>query len=987
MVVPVRNGARTLEAALRPLREQLQPGDELLVVDDGSRDESARIAAGYGRVIRVVEGRGAAAARNRGAGEAQGEVLLFVDGDVVVARDALERVRSTLAASSDVDAVQGYYAPRSSDTDLCTRYKHLWIHATFASLGPEIGFVAGFVVAIRREVFRRVGGFAEALQSTEGVEDIDLGRRLHTTGARIRLDHGLLAIHLKRYRLRDLVANEYRRSRGWVRQFGFEGGLRDLVRTRRFANIPGGFLLAIVALGAALLALSAHAFWAAIALGLVWAGLSGRFLALCARTWGMGFAAASVPLSLLDHLACGIGAVVGTLQACAPAEAPWGVTETRRSQRTSLACLVLALGINATLLVLHARHRGLVDDEALVASGSPSMAVMALVEENGKLWPDFADWSRKPRRERLANQKLRTAVPIDTQVAIPQFVWLTEDGYWPLALRPQNGAGTWYIQGAARGLLGGGILAHRALPILVSLLQLVCAWLLARRVGSERVAAVTVLLLAVDYPTLYPNQMGHLAHNFMQLMPWLICLWAIGIGKRLGAARTLVGATLAAVALHTHLISAWFLVAAGLAMLAHGRPLQRVQLRRLGPVLALVGAAAIVVLGAGVYILMLQHFGSFFWAELSPVTHRQLTPEAADVPTLLGRLVGTTIAVIRAMGGTATLLQGWAFVPDQLGFDPIGAGLGAAGVLMLAVLAAKREAPPAVRGAATLAAIYYGILCWYSSGAEDTHHLQTLYCILIPASAVALVSTGRWVGDRLPGGASLWTALIVGATVAWGTTRAVIAARSFETSLVPEFAQSVQRSAFEDVRERGYRTVGLLPGGYNFGWEVVSRGQVDGRDYWCVALMAVAQHCRHVGSPEMYDLPAFVPGRQAAEERLRSALRRVIRAEVTERSTPLLVGEELFPEEGNYRDRYPLRRLFEEELARAGIRPTRVHDYQNADGHRVLGLFEFGDPDHPTASDAVGSPPATGAAAGASLLHPPSGGAELLHAGRPAPSR
>jgi glycosyltransferase involved in cell wall biosynthesis len=85
VVVPVYNRARTLARALSSILAQTFPDFELIVVDDGSTDDSAGVAEGFGdsriRVLRHPENRGVAAARNTGIGAARGNYVAFLDSD------------------------------------------------------------------------------------------------------------------------------------------------------------------------------------------------------------------------------------------------------------------------------------------------------------------------------------------------------------------------------------------------------------------------------------------------------------------------------------------------------------------------------------------------------------------------------------------------------------------------------------------------------------------------------------------------------------------------------------------------------------------------------------------------------------------------------------------------------------------------------------------------------------------------------------------
>src|SRR5689334_9252898 len=94
VVIPARNAARTLPATLAALRGQTYPADrlEVIVVDDGSADATGEVAAAGGaRVLRQAPA-GPAAARNRGAAAATGEIILFTDADCTPAPTWVERM-------------------------------------------------------------------------------------------------------------------------------------------------------------------------------------------------------------------------------------------------------------------------------------------------------------------------------------------------------------------------------------------------------------------------------------------------------------------------------------------------------------------------------------------------------------------------------------------------------------------------------------------------------------------------------------------------------------------------------------------------------------------------------------------------------------------------------------------------------------------------------------------------------------------------------
>lgn len=112
VIVPFYNGSRVVGDALASIGAQTCPAHEIIVVDDGSREEEAaaldRLAAGVGpsvRVIRLPRNRGACVARNIGIARAAGSYIAFLDCDDIWAPDKLEKQMRFLAEHPEFRAV------------------------------------------------------------------------------------------------------------------------------------------------------------------------------------------------------------------------------------------------------------------------------------------------------------------------------------------------------------------------------------------------------------------------------------------------------------------------------------------------------------------------------------------------------------------------------------------------------------------------------------------------------------------------------------------------------------------------------------------------------------------------------------------------------------------------------------------------------------------------------------------------------------------
>ncbi|MCP4937426.1 MAG: glycosyltransferase family 2 protein [bacterium] len=109
VIIPVHNGQKYLAEAIQTVLCQTRSADEILVVDDGSTDDSAKIAASFGSPVQVLQqpNLGPASARNLGVKQAQGNLLAFLDADDLWSPEKLAAQEQILAKAPDCAAVLG----------------------------------------------------------------------------------------------------------------------------------------------------------------------------------------------------------------------------------------------------------------------------------------------------------------------------------------------------------------------------------------------------------------------------------------------------------------------------------------------------------------------------------------------------------------------------------------------------------------------------------------------------------------------------------------------------------------------------------------------------------------------------------------------------------------------------------------------------------------------------------------------------------------
>ena len=231
VIIPVYNGEKFLPGCLDALVSGSYRDYELIVVDDCSTDRSVEISRAKGaRVLKTSRQSGPGGARNLGAQEARGEVLFFVDADVVVKPDTLERVAANFMDHPEVASVFGSYDDEPAEKNFISQYKNLFHRFVHQQARSEAETFWAGCGAIRRDVFLAVDGFDAERYPRPAIEDIELGYRMRSRGHRILLDKQLQAKHLKRWTLKSMLhADIFCRAVPWsMLIFESKGMVNDL---------------------------------------------------------------------------------------------------------------------------------------------------------------------------------------------------------------------------------------------------------------------------------------------------------------------------------------------------------------------------------------------------------------------------------------------------------------------------------------------------------------------------------------------------------------------------------------------------------------------------------------------------------------------------------------------------------------------------------------------------------------------------------------
>src|SRR5215471_15226761 len=236
-VVPTLNESAFLARCLQSIKRLTQPSCvseiAIVVVDTGSTDQTLAIAAALGARVLQIAGATVAGARNRGAQEARGEMLAFVDADCELPVGWLVYGLEHLQQSDVVATGTSLLAPPSTATWVERHWHHLG-YATPHAPSESVRWLPTSNLLVRRDAFDAVDGFDESLITCE---DCDFGYRLSRAHTLI-LENRVQTRHLRESRtLAELFRREWWRGLGNLRTWRQNGWDR-----REFGSVVGPFL-------------------------------------------------------------------------------------------------------------------------------------------------------------------------------------------------------------------------------------------------------------------------------------------------------------------------------------------------------------------------------------------------------------------------------------------------------------------------------------------------------------------------------------------------------------------------------------------------------------------------------------------------------------------------------------------------------------------------------------------------------------------------
>jgi glycosyltransferase involved in cell wall biosynthesis len=195
IIIPTFNGASRIGSCLDSVVKQTAGrGVEILVVDDGSTDNTASVVTNFPSVRLITQANaGPASARNHGALQARGAILLFTDDDCVPMPDWLQAM---LAPFEDPEVVGAKGVYRTHQKSLAARFVQIEYEDKYrlmASL-PNIDFIDTYSAGFRRDRFLEMAGYDTSFP-VACAEDIELSYRMSARGWKMKFVQGAIVYH------------------------------------------------------------------------------------------------------------------------------------------------------------------------------------------------------------------------------------------------------------------------------------------------------------------------------------------------------------------------------------------------------------------------------------------------------------------------------------------------------------------------------------------------------------------------------------------------------------------------------------------------------------------------------------------------------------------------------------------------------------------------------------------------------------------------
>ena len=316
IIIPVYNSSLTLKECLGAVLDSSFKNFEVIIVSDNSPDDSVSIARQYQcKIIELPKNKGPAFARNRGAQVSAGDILLFIDSDVIIKNDALNYLND-MFFQNEIDAIQGIYSHKPTYESIATQYQmsyncyYIWPkNKKYAST------LSTCCLAIRKKIFLNLKGFNVNFKRPSA-EDEEFGYLLIDKGYKILILRELNVEHRVNYNLKHFIKKKF---------YGYIDVMKEYLRNKTYVKkikqtnyskvLAGIVILGLIILTAigTIIFINKTILYIFLTLNIAFLLLHTGFMRFVGRTKGLTKAFGVVAVCYIDTFLMLVGLLYGSL--------------------------------------------------------------------------------------------------------------------------------------------------------------------------------------------------------------------------------------------------------------------------------------------------------------------------------------------------------------------------------------------------------------------------------------------------------------------------------------------------------------------------------------------------------------------------------------------------------------------------------------------------------------------------------------------------
>lgn len=220
VIIPAYNSEATVAFCLEStLNQSLSKEDyEVILVDDGSTDDTQKISENYPIKVTQQEKQGPAAARNNGSRQAKGDILIFTDSDCELDYNFIENIIAPFEQDLNIVGVQGSY--KTKQKEFVAQFGQVEIETRYQKMAKNkyIDFIGTYAAAYRKDIFLRYGGFDMGFTLASG-EDTEFSYKLHAHNHKMVFQPEAFVYHQHPSNLRKYLKMKFFRAYWRVRLY------------------------------------------------------------------------------------------------------------------------------------------------------------------------------------------------------------------------------------------------------------------------------------------------------------------------------------------------------------------------------------------------------------------------------------------------------------------------------------------------------------------------------------------------------------------------------------------------------------------------------------------------------------------------------------------------------------------------------------------------------------------------------------------------